>query len=176
MATTTASLQINTSWNQTDNTITDDGNYLFNRSWSASTGYSGVTQSWYETKTLAPNSVQEYSLTGLTRSVFAGTIIQPFSNVRAIYIENQSLGIGTTGVNSGLNITQDICVRATGANGFSGLFNGQSGNYAIPAKSPFILVNYIYGWPVISDKSKIFIHNTNTIESGIYKICIIGLI
>jgi len=174
---TTSTLQLSLSWNQVDtesgnisNTLTDAGYYIYNRTWSSGTGNECVNQLYHETRTLASGEFREYNMSVLVRPVFSGSINQSFSNIRGFVIENISSGTGI----SGTYFNNDIAIRATGVSGFSGLFNGQSGNYLIPAKSPFVLINYSTGLPVTTGQDRIFVHN-NTNSGVSYRIAIVGL-
>jgi hypothetical protein len=152
--TATSTLQVVLSWSQTDTdtnatyTYIDAGSFLYNRTW----GTGDISKVWHEQRTLTSGGQTIYNMTGLTGFVPGGfqsvcsdgsptNVIKKFTNVRLIYVEN--LATGTGGPNGA-----KIAVWATGDRGFSGLFNGGSGNYEIGAKSPFLLANYLSGWNI----------------------------
>jgi len=79
------------------------------------------------------------SFNSLSKEAFGGTSTVDFSNVKAVLIKNGWNGPGDSGI-SDSNQIANMHVRATGANGFSGLFNGQSGNLKIAPNSTFSFI------------------------------------
>jgi beta-glucanase (GH16 family) len=105
---------------------------------------------WYESGTIGSGAAKEYNLTQLPYPFFGGSLNKSFGSIKSLIIENT-------------NQTYDLLIRATGLNGFSGLFNEQSGNYLIPSQSLGIFVNNtISGWTIPTDKNRLFIHNNST--------------
>ena len=180
--TTAATLNLNLSWSQSDpdaynssNTYTDAGTYSYNRNYSSGTGstpagYSVAGKLWHESRILNSGETRIYSLTGLNTTIFSGSFYTSFNNVKTFYVENLSTGVG-----------QNISVYATGTNGFSGIFNSQSGNYIVGPKSPFIFSNFLTGWAIYSGNSDLTIKDLGGVTgtgapSGCYiRIAIVGI-
>ena len=176
---TNATLQVLLSWSQLEtdsnndsNTITDEGTYLFNDTWTSGTGNEEINQLWHTGQNLTSGQSQMYNITGLTRTIFGNSYTQSFSNIRCIYLENTSTGTGVSGV----YFDASIILKATGDNGLSGVLNNSIEGYKVAAKSPFVLANFATGWPITDGQTKLFINDAGIAGSGSsYKIGIVGL-
>jgi hypothetical protein len=176
---TNSTLQVLLSWSQAEtddnndsNTITDEGNYLFNHTWTSGTGYGEINQLWHTSNTLTSGESHAYNITGLTRTIFDNSYTQSFSNIRAIYFENTATGTGI----SGTYFDASIIICATGNYGISGIFDNSAGNNKIAANSPWIAANPATGWPVIAGQTQLFVKDAGIDGSGSsYQIGIVGL-
>ena len=138
---TTATLNISLSWSDTDtnnanSTYSDIGSYICSRVFQTGNVYSNIGQLWHETRNLTSGEIRTYNMSALPVSIFSGSYNTNFSTIKLIYLENLATGTG-----------QNISVYAIGLSGFSGIFNGNSGNILVPSKSPWVFMSYLTGIP-----------------------------
>jgi len=163
-------LQVYLSWqnidteSSTSNTVTDEGSFLYSRTFSSGTGYGQINNIWHGVTTLTSGASQQYNMSGLAYNVFSGTFYKNFSNVRCFFLENYNSGVG-----------ENIAVRATGTVAWTNIFNGGSGDLLVGPKTPLILGNYMTGVPVSTGNNSLWINNLS--NTGItIKVGVLGLI
>lgn len=106
---------------------------------SAGTGTGEINAAVRITGSLPAGGETIFSFNSLAKELFGSSSTVNFSNVKAVLIKNGWNGPGDAGI-SDLNEVANMHVRATGANGFSGLFNGQSGNLKVSPNSTFSFI------------------------------------
>jgi hypothetical protein len=100
-------------------------------------------------------------ITAMTNTSFGITSTVPFSGIKTITIQN------TSTVKN-----RDISIRATGANAFTNLFNGGSGNLLIKPYSSFTY-NDPYKLTVSSTQKNISLFDVSG-SGATYEVCILG--
>ena len=104
-----------------------------------------------------------FDFLALNKLVFDTTSSIQFSSIKGVAIENTRTGYG-----------EDFLIYATGANGFTGLFNGGSGNLII---KPYAVCSYadpISGTDCYAGNQELVIENIG-LETGTYQMVVVGV-
>jgi len=132
----------------------------------------GVTASGF----LSAGGTTTYDLTSFPKTSFGSTTNLNFSSgVKALVITNTWNGSGQLGIPTGFPLADipHITVGAAGANGFTNLFNGETGNIKINPASSWSYVDYIGVNPTASNK---YLSLTDTSGSGCsFEIVVVGV-
>ena len=170
------------SWNQTDvdsnnaqNTVTDAGYFQHYPFWASGTGTGTAVNTTiapqikvYHIQSTLPSGGQAiYNMASLSKTNFSGTYSMSFTGVQEFYVENLA------NPNSGSGLGATIVIAATGASGFTGLFNG-SGYHIIAPGSVFYLTNYWSGFACSGTVNTIFINDLGGSGSA-YRLAVLGI-
>tara|TARA_R110002020_G_scaffold236086_1_gene448383 strand:+ start:353 stop:898 length:546 start_codon:yes stop_codon:yes gene_type:complete len=115
-----------------------------------------------------------HDFTSFSKSVFGSTVNLNFTNIKGVVVTANWGGPSGTGIASGYPLIHMpyLNIASTGVNGFSGLFNGGSGNLKVTHEGSWSLVDFI-GIPTASDSKEFTLIDSG---SGIaYEMIVVGL-
>lgn len=104
---------------------------------------------------ISSGGTREYDFRSLSQDAFGSDYTMAMTGLKALVIRNHN-----TGVNEILHL------KATGLNGFSGLFHGESGNLRIEPGSVYMYTNPYFGINVSANESKLQITNVGSGGTG----------
>ena len=170
------------SWTQTDvdpanaqNTVTDNGYFQHYPLWASGTGtglavnttLAPQSKVYHVQSTLASGGRDTYNMASLTKTNFSGSYTMSFTGIQEFYVEN------LFNPNSGSSLGGTIAIQATGASGFSGLFNG-SGNHIVTPGSVFYMTNYWSGFALAGTTNTVFIYDLGG-SGASYRLAVLGV-
>lgn len=138
-----------TSTSDSNRFFDDQGQFIFSKNFSDGSGALGeVNQKWHNKWTLSSGEDTTLDLTSLSTTLFSTSITQSFTGIKDFLLLNNS-----TGVN------YKVSVAATGSNGFTNLFNGESGNLVIYPNSVMHYTAWTSGWNVTADNKELTVRD-----------------
>ena len=128
---------------------------------STAAGTNQVNQFTKNTGLLAAGTEEQIDLTAVNTTLYGNSLTVEFNELKGLVVENLESGTGQT-----------LTIFATGTNGFTNMFNGESGNMKI---NPYGTYHYsdIYGTEVSSSNRLLYLRNDSADAVG-YSIVIVG--
>lgn len=138
---TTATIQADLNWSQIDDQtlthIADIGSVATDNHLTTGSGDELCNMLWHDVITLPSGGTQAINLQSLTRTIFSKTVVVGFENVKCIAIKNQN-------ENTGAYLT----ITASGADGFTSMFDGSTGKVPCHPKCSIVFPNVLKGWTI----------------------------
>ncbi len=149
---TTATIQADLNWSQIDDQslthIADIGSVSTDNALTNGSGDSLCNMLWHDVITLPSGGTYTINLQSLTRVVFGSNVAVGFENVKCIAVKNQDTNIGAY-----------LTVTASGADGFTSIFDGSTGKAPVHPKCSIVFPNIVRGWTVSPTNRKFYLND-----------------